>query len=117
MFSAAATVLDGATLLTVVAENRFPQGLESPAVPPVVLTQLESMLARVSTLAMGKVAPAGSAGPGAAPLAMLATLVTAANASPRPTWLVAVEPMLVAPVINGASAHTLATVVSSFTVT
>jgi len=66
MLASAVTVSVGALPPRgVAAANRFPQMEWSPAVPPAELTHAAMMLASVFNFVVGKVAPAGSAGPGA----------------------------------------------------
>ena len=69
MLSRVATVLVGAGARDgVAAERRFPQGVESPAVPPVELMQAARMLASVLIGRAGAAAPEGSDGPETAPV-------------------------------------------------
>src|SRR5271163_1994896 len=118
MAKAAATVsVGGVPAAGVVRVNRRPQRLPSPALPPVEATQAARMLARVLSWAVGAVAALGSAEPGAAPVAVLASLLTEAKARAIPWRLEAGVPRSANPVMKGASAKTLATVVTSLTVT
>ena len=58
---------------------------------------------------------AGAACPGEEPVGTLTSVFTSANAAAMPlsACVVEGEPMLVGPVMNGARAHTVATVVTS----
>ncbi len=84
-------------------------------VPPLVFTQAARTSASVFISFTGIVAPVGSVLPGIAPVAIVVSLLTAANAFANPVTLVELVPTALIDVMNGASAHTLATVVSSFT--
>src|ERR1700734_4185348 len=118
MLSAAVTTSVGLVPVEETASaKRLPQAEPSPAVPPpAVLMQEVIMPGRVSSRVVGMDAPAGSVGPPRAPSMVFTSLLTEANALLRPMLLAGLVPMLEGPVINGASAQTEATVVSSLMV-
>src|SRR6185437_9157193 len=117
MFMAAVMVSVGYTVPAALGARlkRVPHGELSPAVPPLELMHCSRMSASVLISAVGSVAPVGSVGPGVVPLVVVTISLIAANASASPAVFVELVPMWLALVINGASAQTVATVVSSFT--
>ena len=90
--------------------------LAAPADPKGTLTHAARIFPRVFSFAVGMVAPAGSEVVLSCPYPMLTRVLTEAKAFANPTELPGLVPMFVGPVMNGASAHTEATVVSSFIV-
>src|SRR6202042_3677412 len=106
MDSAAPIVFVGAAFpVGVDAANRLPQAEPSPDVPPEELTQIESMLASALISATGRVAPAGSKGPGAVPEPTDATSAAEAKALASPVEFLALVDMLAVEEAKGASGH------------
>jgi hypothetical protein len=115
IFNPAAMTLTGAVpSLGVVAVNNVPHAEPSPATPPAEFTQLERISANVFSCATGTVVPAGRFNPGAAPVVVLTYSAASVKALASTRASVVPDPMLLYEVINGASAHTAATVVNSF---
>jgi hypothetical protein len=114
--SIAATVLAGAEAEDgVAAESRFPQEVESPAMPPAELIQAARMFARLLICWVGAVAPEGSDGPERVPVEGSTREFARVKAAERPEASMEVEPMAEAEVMKGARAATAATVVRSST--
>jgi hypothetical protein len=97
----------------VAAANNVPQTDPSPATPPAEFTQVDRISASVLSCATGTVVPAGTFNPGAVPVVVFTYSDASVNALASTAVSVGPDPMLLYELINGASDHTAATVVSS----
>jgi hypothetical protein len=97
----------------VAAENKVPQTDPSPATPPAEFTQVDRISASVLRVATGTVAPGGTFNPGEVPVVVFSYSDARLNALASAAVSVGPDPMLLYELINGASDHTAATVVSA----
>ena len=107
------TSTGGVPPLGVAAANKVPQTDPSPATPPAEFTQVDRIFASVLRVATGTVAPAGTFNPGEVPVVVFTYSDASINALASAAVSVGPDPMLLYELINGASDHTAATVVSS----
>jgi hypothetical protein len=107
------TSTGGVPPLGVAAANKVPQTDPSPATPPAEFTQVDRIFASVLRVATGTIVPAGTFNPGAVPVVVFTYSDASVNALASAAVSVVPDPMLLYELINGASDHTAATVVSS----
>jgi hypothetical protein len=107
------TSTGGVPPLGVAAANKVPQTDPSPATPPAEFTQVDRISASVLSCATGTVVPAGTFNPGAVPVVVFTYSDASVNVLASAAASVVPDPMLLYELINGASDHTAATVVSS----
>src|SRR5665213_400414 len=109
-------VLDGgAAPVGVVKLKKFPHAVPSPTTPPPELVQAAVRFPSVLIASVGTVSPVGTFSPGETPAAGFTISLASVNAASSAATSPLPDPTAIYDVINGASAFTAATVVSSFT--